>query len=45
MDWLPQTKSVSVTLAEFVLSARGETDLFVTSCSRGHILDYDVEYL
>lgn len=36
---------MSVTLAEFVLSARGETDLFVTSCSRGHILNYDVEYL
>jgi hypothetical protein len=45
MDWLPHTKSMSVTLAEFVSSARGETDLFVTSRSRGHILGYDIEYL
>jgi hypothetical protein len=36
---------MSVTLDEFVLSARGETDLYVTSCSHSHILDYDVEYL
>jgi hypothetical protein len=33
MDWLPHTKFMSVTLAEFVFSARGETDLFFTSRS------------